>query len=189
MGSWIVGFVGWAGVYSGLLVGLAIFAGHVFGRQLHAQMIILLFVTIMFVLLTQYPFPSVGQLSCPVAMAAPQFYPLSYWSTFDDLVRSHAPFSEWYRNRIVAETLMNLAVCSVIGASLALNTTRFRNALFFGFALTFSVELTQLTGMWGLYACPYRKFSVDDIILNIVGTLLGFWLSRKIIVNRCLSKI
>jgi hypothetical protein len=35
------------------------------------------------------------------------------------------------------------------------------------------VELTQLTGIWFVFPCPYRVFDVDDVIANTVGALLG----------------
>jgi glycopeptide antibiotics resistance protein len=41
-----------------------------------------------------------------------------------------------------------------------------------------AVELTQLTGIWGLYPCPYRQFDVDDLILNTTGVVIGFALAR-----------
>lgn len=33
---------------------------------------------------------------------------------------------------------------------------------------------TQLTGIYGIYNCPYRIFDVDDLILNSTGALFGF---------------
>jgi len=42
-----------------------------------------------------------------------------------------------------------------------------------GFGLSLLIELTQLTGNWGLSLCPYRQFDVDDIILNTTGTIVG----------------
>ncbi|MDO4290659.1 MAG: NAD(P)H-hydrate epimerase [Eggerthellaceae bacterium] len=42
-----------------------------------------------------------------------------------------------------------------------------------GFAATLSFELSQLTGLWGLYEHPYRLFDVDDLIVNTAGALLG----------------
>lgn len=42
-----------------------------------------------------------------------------------------------------------------------------------GFALSLAVETTQLTGLWGIYPCSYRLFSVDDLLHNTVGTVLG----------------
>lgn len=54
---------------------------------------------------------------------------------------------------------------------------RWWQALFAGFFLSLSFELTQLTGDWGLYAHPYRHFDVDDLIGNTTGTMVGFWLT------------
>lgn len=42
-----------------------------------------------------------------------------------------------------------------------------------GLAVSGVVELTQLTGVWGLYPCAYRVFDVDDLLTNTVGALLG----------------
>ncbi|MGC4107586.1 MAG: VanZ family protein [Thermomicrobiales bacterium] len=46
-----------------------------------------------------------------------------------------------------------------------------------GFGLSLLIELTQLTGNWGLSPCPYRQFDVDDIILNTTGTIVGVMLA------------
>ncbi|MGO2660267.1 VanZ family protein [Mycetocola reblochoni] len=42
-----------------------------------------------------------------------------------------------------------------------------------GFAASLLIELTQLTGLWGVYSCAYRVFDVDDLIANTGGALLG----------------
>lgn len=39
--------------------------------------------------------------------------------------------------------------------------------------LSLAIELTQLTGIWGMYDCAYRIFDVDDLITNTAGGLLG----------------
>lgn len=51
-----------------------------------------------------------------------------------------------------------------------------------GFSL--AIELTQLTGIWGMYDCAYRIFDVDDLITNTAGGLLGAvvalaWISAR----------
>ncbi|NLF05627.1 MAG: VanZ family protein, partial [Actinomycetales bacterium] len=46
-------------------------------------------------------------------------------------------------------------------------------AVLVGFALSGFVEVTQLTGVWGLYPCAYRVFDVDDLVLNTAGALIG----------------
>ena len=42
-----------------------------------------------------------------------------------------------------------------------------------GFGLSLFIELSQLSGNWGLVPCAYRTFDVDDIINNTVGALIG----------------
>ena len=39
------------------------------------------------------------------------------------------------------------------------------------------IELTQLTGLWFIYACAYRTFDVDDLWAAVLGALLGWALS------------
>ncbi|MDA7028215.1 VanZ family protein [Bacillus sp. CLL-7-23] len=43
-----------------------------------------------------------------------------------------------------------------------------------GFFVSLFFELTQVTGIYGYYNCPYRLFDVDDLILNTSGTMIGF---------------
>ncbi|GAA5034451.1 VanZ family protein [Microbacterium fluvii] len=46
-----------------------------------------------------------------------------------------------------------------------------------GFAVSLFVELTQLTGVWGIYPCAYRFFDVGDLITNTTGAAVGAVLS------------
>jgi len=52
-----------------------------------------------------------------------------------------------------------------------------------GFALSSFIELSQLTGNWGLAGFTYRTFDVDDIVNNTAGAVLGavcIWVVRAI---------
>lgn len=42
-----------------------------------------------------------------------------------------------------------------------------------GFAVSLAIELTQLTGNWGLYPCAYRFFTTLDLVTNTTGTAIG----------------
>ncbi|WP_170154350.1 VanZ family protein [Protaetiibacter intestinalis] len=42
-----------------------------------------------------------------------------------------------------------------------------------GFAFSLGIELTQLTGVWGLYPCAYRFFDTGDLVTNTSGAILG----------------
>lgn len=54
---------------------------------------------------------------------------------------------------------------------------RQKTVLFWGVALAFFFELTQLSALYGLYARPYRLFDVADLFLNTSGAMLGYWLT------------
>lgn len=46
-----------------------------------------------------------------------------------------------------------------------------------GALVSLFVEFTQLTGVYGIFRCPYRIFDVDDVILNSLGALVGVLLA------------
>ncbi|MFD2116577.1 VanZ family protein [Paenibacillus yanchengensis] len=48
-------------------------------------------------------------------------------------------------------------------------------ALLIVFSTTLFYEITQATAFYGYYACPYRIFDVDDLMLNTAGGIFGFF--------------
>lgn len=42
-----------------------------------------------------------------------------------------------------------------------------------GAAVSFVIEATQGTGLWGIYGCAYRYADIDDVITNTTGALIG----------------
>lgn len=81
------------------------------------------------------------------------------------------------RSPVVYEAILNVMLTVPLGAYLCyLFRCRWWMALLIGMATTLLFETSQLTGLFGLYAHPYRLFDVDDLILNTAGTMLGFWL-------------
>ncbi|MBW8352163.1 VanZ family protein [Bacillus sp. IITD106] len=56
-----------------------------------------------------------------------------------------------------------------------------KRALGLGFALSLFFEITQITGIYGIYNCPYRIFDVDDLLLNSTGALFGFIIAPVIL--------
>lgn len=63
----------------------------------------------------------------------------------------------------------------------------FRKVLGFGFCLSLFFELTQLSGLYGIYPRAYRLFDVDDIFLNISGAVIGYpfgALAKKLLPKR-----
>ncbi|GHP13887.1 glycopeptide antibiotics resistance protein [Lentilactobacillus fungorum] len=48
-----------------------------------------------------------------------------------------------------------------------------KQTILLSFCLSLFYELTQLSGLYGIYPRPYRLFDVDDLLLNTLGGLLG----------------
>lgn len=57
-----------------------------------------------------------------------------------------------------------------------------RKVLVYSLLLSLFFEVTQLTGIYGVYPNPYRLFDVDDIILNTLGGVFGYLLHRFVII-------
>ncbi|MGR3371550.1 MAG: VanZ family protein [Pseudooceanicola nanhaiensis] len=136
---------------------------------------------LVFVSSTQLPAPMPGTLVCPVPFTDAEFIPFNSVAHLKMQVEAWGWQVAFFEDRTFLSLVLNFAACVVIGAALAWHgRLSDRAILFFGAFLTLAVELTQLTGTWGLYACPYRKFDVDDLILNFAGVYAGLALSRRI---------
>lgn len=72
-------------------------------------------------------------------------------------------------NRLLAQLIMNVMMFIPIGFFVGgmLKKKNFWNVLGIGFGLSFFIELTQLISTRGV-------FSVDDIIHNVLGCVLGY---------------
>jgi hypothetical protein len=74
----------------------------------------------------------------------------------------------------VAQLLLNVLLFVPLGFFIrVLGGRGVVTALVVGAALSGFVEVTQLTGVWGLYPCAYRVFDVDDLLTNTLGAVLG----------------
>ncbi|AWB43731.1 teicoplanin resistance protein VanZ [Paenibacillus sp. CAA11] len=56
--------------------------------------------------------------------------------------------------------------------------TGWLRCIILSFALSLSFEVTQLTGIYGIYDHPYRVFDVDDLMSNTLGGIIGFLLAE-----------
>lgn len=84
-------------------------------------------------------------------------------------------------NSAVWETGFNLLLLLPLGMYLHYHFRRgFWTTAAIGLGVACFFELTQLTGLWGIYPCPYRLFDVDDIIVNSLGCMLGWALAGPI---------
>lgn len=50
-----------------------------------------------------------------------------------------------------------------------------KQTILLSFCLSLFFEVTQITGLYGIYPRPYRLFDVDDLLLNTTGGIIGAW--------------
>ncbi|MGI5488258.1 VanZ family protein [Microtetraspora malaysiensis] len=126
---------------------------------------------------TLFPLPQVtpGFCAARVALATPK---LQLFGSFADIARENvgAGLFTTLVSRASLQVMFNVLLFVPLGFLL-----RYRHRLglarttLAGFAGSLAVELTQLTGLWGLYPCPYRLFDIDDLWINTLGAVCG-WL-------------
>lgn len=128
---------------------------------------------------TLFPLPEVTPDFCAIrqSLATPRWQPLS---SIQDVIRENAgrglPATMYSRS--VLQIVFNIALFVPLGFFLryrqGLGVTR---TLMISLAGSLAIELTQLTGLWGLYPCAYRLFDLDDLIINTAGAGLGWTLA------------
>ncbi len=174
--SFLVSFLGLGFLYALLTSTLVSGAAALIGGASRWRVFPFLLATFFFIFLTLHPFPDPATLTCPVPMTEPQLKPFDFIRFLAEVpARSGA---RWYTSKMFGSVVMNFALCGLIGALLVRHTQKLGMALLLGIALPLLVELTQLTGIWGLYPCAYRQFDVDDLILNFAGIVIGFLSAR-----------
>ncbi|MDR0862523.1 MAG: VanZ family protein [Oscillospiraceae bacterium] len=83
------------------------------------------------------------------------------------------------RESYFLEPMFNLLLLLPFGIYLAYYfKSSLKKVLLFSFLLSLLFELTQLTGLWGVYSRPYRLFDVNDLMLNTLGGVLGYAVFR-----------
>ena len=101
---------------------------------------------------------------------------------FVDVLETRARASGTWLNPALGSTALNVVLLAPLAFFLRyLVGTRFLAATALGFGTSLFFELTQLTGLWFIYPCAYRLFSVDDLILNTAGVALGWVVAGPLI--------
>lgn len=121
---------------------------------------------------TLVPFPQPGEVECsPLQLRPFQFV--------DDILSfDTGSISALMSNPAVMQATLNVVLFAPLGWFIRQLTGRgVVIATLTGFVISGLIEVTQLSGIWGLYECAYRVFDVDDLMMNSLGALLGSILS------------
>ena len=54
---------------------------------------------------------------------------------------------------------------------------KFGKTMLSGFVFSLLCEITQITGLFFIYPAPYRVFDVDDLIINTLGAVVGYFIT------------
>jgi glycopeptide antibiotics resistance protein len=126
---------------------------------------------------TIIPLPSDPARYCATQTYAstPQLRPFYFIEVVSRRARGHWSPNAMLHNPALWSTALNAVLLIPLGFFLRyLAGARFLAATAIGFGVSLLFELTQLTGLWFIYPCAYRLFSVDDLILNTAGAALGW---------------
>lgn len=110
--------------------------------------------------------------------SSPQLRPFYFIEVVSQRARGHWSPGALLHNPAVWTTALNVVMLAPLGfyARYA-RRMRLLPATLIGFGVSLFFELTQLTGLWFVYPCPYRLFSVDDLLLNTTGVVVGWLLA------------
>ncbi|TDD57264.1 VanZ family protein [Nonomuraea terrae] len=124
---------------------------------------------------TLFPVPRVDGAWCAAntAMSHPQLDPLRF---LDDIAREQRTpgLRGLPANPAVQQVVFNVALFVPLGAYIRHYFRRgVVTAVLAGAAVSLLIEVTQVTGDWFLFPCPYRLFDVDDLLANGLGAGVG----------------
>lgn len=122
---------------------------------------------------TMLPLPSSRAAACIPGRGIPQLSPGHLVNDFQLTIAEQG-----LRGFATSFTLWQVIFNVILFIPLGLLAVRWLRgniltAMALGLAASLSIELTQYTGIWGLYDCAYRVADVDDVITNTGGALLG----------------
>lgn len=124
---------------------------------------------------TLLPLPASDDFECREAITRP--------SQVLDIIRAHPHHTllDLARNPMVMQIALNVALFVPLGVLLRVRARRgvFTAALV-GLAMSLAIEVTQHTGLWGIYDCAYRYFDISDLISNPTGAVVGSVLAAMV---------
>ncbi|MFE6074769.1 VanZ family protein [Paenibacillus sp. NPDC057886] len=130
------------------------------------------------------PFPTTRN-TCAQQAADTVYYNLVPFTFVKDIMKETpiiwsqpASYIGMIQGRAFLQVLFNVMLLMPLGVYIRYfwqKRTYWKQALLSGFGLSLFFEITQITGFYGYYDCPYRLFDVDDLLLNTSGTVLGFF--------------
>src|SRR5690625_2416117 len=136
------------------------------------------------------PLPEVRD-TCAVQSYSTQHYQLvPFYFLYEILHGSYIVWSQpstyinFVRHSSFLPAFLNVLILLPLGVYMSYfrgKTMTVKRMFLVGFFVSLFFETTQITGLYGIYTCPYRLFNVDDLILNTLGSVVGFLIAPTIL--------
>ena len=132
---------------------------------------------------TLFPLPATDEEFCTLREEV-SFWQLRPFASIGAVadVAAESGFVEVLTSPVFLQVAFNILLLVPLGAYLAF---RYRKGLAFtamaGLGVSLLIELTQGTGVWGLYGCPYRLADVDDLATNTLGAVVGWMIGTALV--------
>lgn len=132
--------------------------------------------------LTILPLPSrsfVAHLTTPTHNFIPFTFILEFFKYNPFALRHPGTWLAALKAPTVIQPAFNILLTVPFGFYLHYYFRRtWKQTVLLSFGLSLFFEITQLTGLYGIYPRPYRLFDVDDLMLNTLGGWLGVGLAN-----------
>lgn len=111
-----------------------------------------------------------------------ELYRLELFASIKDIIRetsvsitSPSTYLHIIKERAFLQLIFNIVITIPFGVFMRyLFNKKFMATVLFSFFLSTFFELSQLTGLFGIYNAPYRLFEIDDFIWNTLGGIIGY---------------
>lgn len=147
-----------------------------------ANFYLLIFFSLCAYFVTMLPFPKIEDV---VKMKGSYVQLIPFYCIYDFFVNSGIVISDWttvfpaMTGGIMIGIVFNIVMLMPSGFFLQrLYALKVRDIALVGFLISLIFEVTQLTGLFGIYPRPYRVFDVDDLIQNTLGMVIGAQLAH-----------
>lgn len=91
-------------------------------------------------------------------------------------------YLSFFTNSSFIQIIFNILLLLPFGVYLRYYFNRkWYQVLILSFLYSLFFELTQLSGLYGIYPYPYRFFEVDDLICNTLGGMLGYLITPALL--------
>lgn len=117
-----------------------------------------------------------------VALRGGYSYSIVPFTFIKDIIKEFIKNKSIFTNRALVQVIFNIIMTIPFGMYLRyFFECSLKKTILLGFLLSLFFELTQLTGLYFIYPYNYRLFDVDDLMLNTLGTFIGYLLVKPVL--------